>query len=109
MKYLTQIFGNRAFVRIREHDVFHMSPPLPASISLGNLLPQLFRLNLGISKQPVGFPIKKYRVVVDTVTLEHLLQFGPDRVVTRFVLSLILRLESHDECFAYHEIIDSVG
>jgi hypothetical protein len=106
MKDFVEIDGNGTVVRIGEHEILHVSPPATADFRFGDLPPQLFRFDFRISKESISLAIHKYSVIMNAVFPENLLQLGPDRIVTPFVLVLISRPESHQERFTNHLQLD---
>src|ERR1044071_1702307 len=81
-----------------------MSPPTSTDFSSRDLPPQLFRLDLCISKQStVATAIQEDRIVVYAVIFQHLLQLRPDRIVTPLIFNERPRLKCHQERFANHE------
>ena len=59
MKDLLEIDRQRAVVVIGQHQVSHMRPPTPADFGLRDLRPQLFRFDLDVSEELVGFAIEE--------------------------------------------------
>lgn len=49
MEYFAQFVGHRTIIRIGFHVFFHMCPPTLTNISLGNVGPALFILNLDVT------------------------------------------------------------
>src|SRR5215470_9387500 len=72
MKNLLEVDRQRAVVIIGQHQVFHMRPPSPADLDLRDLGPQLFRFDLDVSEEPVGFAIEEDRVVARGVSPQRL-------------------------------------
>src|SRR5262245_14746111 len=104
MKNLVEIDRHRAVVIIGPHQVSHMRPPSPADLGLRDLRPQLFRFDLDVSEEPVGFAIEEDRVVARGVSPQRLLQLRPDGLVAALVLALITRSQNHHKCFANHSL-----
>ena len=87
-------------VGIGQHEILHMRPPAPTDFRQQSAATTL-RTDLGVAKidQPCD---RENSVTVNAVCPEHLLQLGPDRIVTPFVFVLIARPETHQERFANH-------
>ena len=84
---LAEVFGDRAVVGIRGHDIPHIAPPLLADRLVGDAGPLRLVLDFGVGEELMRVGVKEDRVVADAVRLEDSLQFGPDRRVPRFSYS----------------------
>ena len=87
-------------VRVGGHDVAHMLPPLLAFGGSGDGLPPSLILDLNVTKELMGFGVKKNRVVVCSVLLEERFQIRPDRIVAMFVLLFFSSVNGHYESLA---------
>ena len=67
MKNFIEIDRHRTVVVIGQHQLFHVRPPSPADLGLRDPRPQIFRFDLGVCEEPVGFAVEKDRVVMRAV------------------------------------------
>ncbi len=102
MKHFAQVERNRTVVCIGEHDVLHLRPPLPARFGFSDFLPQLFGLNLGVSKQSISAGIEKDRIIAHAIFLKLIVQLRTNRIMACLIRCLVVGLERHDEGLANH-------
>ena len=81
MKHIDKGLTYGTIVRVCLHKVSHEIPPLTIDDCIGSLCPQLLILYLEISKENICFPIQKYRVILASMSTQHINHLGPKLVM----------------------------
>lgn len=89
MKERSEFFRYRALVRIGLHNICHEVPPLTVDRGICPLTPEFLILNLNIAKEGQGLRIKKNRVVLTPVLMNHVNHLWPKFPVTALILPLL--------------------
>src|SRR5215204_5278894 len=102
VKDLVQIFGDGAVVRVRQHQILHISPPASARVRLRDSPPEFLRLDLGVREEPLRPRLMEDGVVAHAVSAQNLLHLRPDGVVPTLVLLAPARLQLQQKRFPNH-------